>query len=212
MNAGNEQEQTLSLSDVDGFVSIAEAARRLGISERQARRDARRLPDSDRRDAGQTPDRAGHRAPVRVRLAALAALRGQSVTPDTSAAGAGHEPDTGAGRSPDGRDELIEQLRGEVGRTNAALERSQNALSQALDVIATTQQRVTMLELQAGRLIEALPGSLTQGGQGPDTSRTADDTPSGPEGAQAGAGEAPGATAAPRSWLGRLLRREREEA
>ena len=65
------------------FVTISEAARRLGIAPRQARRYADRLPPQDRREPGDG-DRDGEetgtgttegRSPLRVRYAALAALR-----------------------------------------------------------------------------------------------------------------------------------------
>jgi len=46
-----------------------------------------------------------------------------------------------------------------------------------------------------------------------ETRPAADDTGNGPEGAQAGTGQAPGATAVPAgSWLGRLLLGRRKEA
>jgi hypothetical protein len=203
-------------SEAGEFVTIAEAARRLGISERQARRDAGRLPDSDRRDAGHAPDKAGHRTAAQVRLNALAPLRGQAMMPDKAGHHAGHTPDT----RHDGRDELIEQLRGEVSRLNGALERAQTTLGQALGALANEQQRTRALEHEAGRLIAALPappspmqtppagraGDPTAGEAGESEHQGGPGDSGASEGEKAAAGHEP---AARRGWLARLLLRGR---
>lgn len=162
------------MTDADEWLTISTAAKRLGISERQARRDVSHLPDSDRRTTG--------RGPARVRLKALSEYRdaikaeetGDDPSPADVRSGPAHDrPEDGddvgheSGASPppseteppppDGRDELIEQLRGEVGRLNAALERSQVALSQALTSLSSEQDRTRQLETSQTRLIEALP-------------------------------------------------------
>lgn len=57
------------------FVTVAEAARALQLSERQVRRYAGRMAESDRL----TPDATAGPSPARVRLSALAALAGKVI-------------------------------------------------------------------------------------------------------------------------------------
>ena len=56
------------MSDNDEWLTVAEAGKRLGISERQARRDVRLVSGADRRESG--------KGGLRVRLQALADVRG----------------------------------------------------------------------------------------------------------------------------------------
>ena len=151
------------MSEADAeFVTVAEAARRLGISERQARHYAGRLPDSDR----QTPDRG----PVTVRLAAVAAQRGNeanSGTPDAAINGngmqAGPMPDSGtpdAGRRPDTlrvSPEMVAQLKDEVAYLRGALERSQTLQLQTLTTLDQAQRRAAELEERERKLIASMP-------------------------------------------------------
>jgi hypothetical protein len=102
------------------WLTVSQAAAALGISERQARRDAKRLKADDRRDAGHKSQMAGHMAghdaghksgscPALVRLQALRDVRENAVSrakfptpdiqtdtapdimPDTIAPNAGHD-------------------------------------------------------------------------------------------------------------------------
>jgi aminopeptidase N len=209
------------MDGADEFVTIAEAARRLGISERQAHRDAKRLSDSDR----QTPDRGA----TRVRLTAFAALGRvlpveasmsdkEHATSDNGRQAVRHNADNvsdNASESQTDKDALIAQLKaentrlteihqGEVGRLNAALERAQMALGQALGALANEQQRTHALEIEAGKLIAALPAPPavveTRTETAPESPHTVDSNESGhqaqpgandtsAEGARAAAGE-----------------------
>ncbi len=73
------------------WLTVSQAAAALGISERQARRDAKRLKADDRRDAGHKSQSAGHMAghdaghksgsrPALVRLQALRDVRENAVS------------------------------------------------------------------------------------------------------------------------------------
>lgn len=102
------------------WLTVSQAAAALGISERQARRDAKRLKADDRRDAGHKSQSVGHMAghdaghksgsrPALVRLQALRDVRENAVSrakfptpdiqtdtapdimPDTIAPNAGHD-------------------------------------------------------------------------------------------------------------------------
>lgn len=69
-------------------MTIAQAAARLGIAERQARRIAGRLPDTDRTEQ---PDSKG-RARLMVRWDSMSRAQGRTATPDT---GPDAAPDAG---------------------------------------------------------------------------------------------------------------------
>jgi len=209
------------VSEGEEFVTIAEAARQLGISERQTRRDAGRLSGDDRRvfDTG----------PMLVRLAALARLRGIGL-PD----GNSTEPLSGdvrqvadndrlvsgnggqvADTATDDRQALIEQLRAENERLNAALERAQGALQQALGALANEQGRTAQLEHLQTRLIEALPRPLEMAPEVPGDAQTGGRPAEAPE-VQAPAGglqEAPGVAQEGRTgpWWAFWRRSQREE-
>lgn len=62
------------------FVTVSEAARALGLSERQVRRYAGRLAESDR----PTPDATTGPSPARVRLSALALLAGKVISEEST--------------------------------------------------------------------------------------------------------------------------------
>jgi hypothetical protein len=147
----------------DGFVTVSEAARALGISDRQALRYAGRLSDADRR--------ASETGPTRVRLEALRALRGErqnarspreevhgtsdamsdagptSVRPGPTHDG-GHASDAASNA-------LVEQLKGEVAFLRAALEREQETARAALAELHEERQRAAVLITAAatGRLV-----------------------------------------------------------
>lgn len=81
------------MSDADGapddrFVTVAEAAALLGLSERQVRRYAGRLATDDRREPD-TMTGSGRTQAGRLRLSALVAVAGKGTQ------GAGQEPDAG---------------------------------------------------------------------------------------------------------------------
>jgi len=71
------------------FVTVSEAARALGLSERQVRRYAGRLAESDR----PTPDATTGPSPARVRLSALALLAGKVIAEEST-------PEKASGPSP----------------------------------------------------------------------------------------------------------------
>lgn len=157
------------------WVTVSEAARRLGVSDRQAHRYAGKLSDIDRQKADT--------GPLRVRLSALRGLRnGRHPAADERESGAEASDTTAVNVRPvadimsdTGKSALIEQLRAdlaherqqreaeearhaaEVERLNTALERSQTLQLQTLGALTQEQQRVRELEAQAARLIEALP-------------------------------------------------------
>ena len=171
------------MNEADELLTVTEAARRLGISERQARRDVRQLSGADRHESG--------RGPVRVRLSALRAFRSSNPSNFTVEAGsttssadvsgtspAGADTDGGQSRSESGAEEarpnaksddrddrqeaLIAQLTGENQRLNAALERAQEGLLKALDSLADERVRVRQLEQLEARLIHALPAPAAE--------------------------------------------------
>lgn len=160
----------------DEWLTVAEAAKRLGLSDRQVRRDVTRLSEHDR-----TKSDIG---PVKVRLHALAFLRGMSVPVLTMSDTSGHNTqsitDIG-GQSPpmsdtvhSDLDELREQLfeaekraavaearaevlQGEGTRLNSALERAQTLHLGTMTELQTLRERMVELESQNAKLIEALP-------------------------------------------------------
>lgn len=96
----------MSTVEIGGeWLTVSQAALRLEISERQARRYAAKLADIDRREAGHGTDEAGHMTgprPALVRLEAMEVLRESArlrsnqkkQTPDMRPAQAGQTPDT----------------------------------------------------------------------------------------------------------------------
>jgi len=109
MTNANSSTQDQSQSQEPEWVTIAQAAQHLGLNERQARRYAERLPDTDR-----TTDRApAGRGRALIRLAALRAIAKQmrgdkgagGPEPDTRRTDAGHSPDTSRTAQPDPQSE-----------------------------------------------------------------------------------------------------------
>ena len=105
MTNANSSTQDQSQSQEPEWVTIAQAAQHLGLNERQARRYAERLPDTDR-----TTDRtSAGRGRALIRLAALRAIAKQmrgdkgagGPEPDTRRTDAGHSPDSDRTAQPD---------------------------------------------------------------------------------------------------------------
>lgn len=138
----------MKVSDVSAdFVTVAEAARRLHLSERQARRLVSRLPDSDRQTG----------PPLLVRVSALT-HQGQTeagyderATPDTLRDKAGQKPDSMPGSDA----ALVEALRSEVEYLRAALVREQETARAALSALHEERERLPLLLAAATRA--ALP-------------------------------------------------------
>lgn len=181
----------MSDSDPDGFVTIAEAGRRLGISERTARRRAARLSGSDRQESGTCP--------ARVRLSALRALgnghesrseqapekSGASPAPDR------HVPDSTPVIEPD----LVAELRAEVAflRDLVTKEKAEKAelLAVVSEQVRTVRDQARQIEAGASRPEEAQRPALPAPGLVPSAAPTTQDSESPPR----------------RSWWGRLWQR-----
>lgn len=160
----------------DEWLTVAEAAKRLGLSDRQVRRDVTRLSEDNR-----TKSDIG---PVKVRLHALAFLRGMSVPISTVLDTSGHstppilnsvrQSRTMSDTVHSGLDELREQLfdaekraavaearaevlQGEGTRLNSALERAQTLHLGTMTELQALREHVRELESQNAKLIEALP-------------------------------------------------------
>jgi len=91
------------------FVTVSEAARALGLSERQVRRYAGRLAESDRLPAQSvrpgdrpTPDATTGPSPARVRLSALALLAGKVIAEESTP-----EKASGSSPAPAGHDDRL---------------------------------------------------------------------------------------------------------
>ena len=163
------------------FVTVAEAARALGISDRQARRWAGRLSDGDRK-----PDGRGGRL---VRVSALNLLRG-STGGRTSEGGVSPE----VGRTPPGSRtpdadmsdrvpdrgmllrEIVSRQEAEIARLSAALTREQETASKLADRLADADARL------AAVLVRQLPPA--DAGTAPDAATDAQEPQSGATGAQ----------------------------
>lgn len=141
----------------EGFVTVAECARHLGISDRQALRYVRRVSDTDLKESDV--------GPTRVRLSAVVALRNerQSVrhTPvemsDTGPTHDGQESDV----PPKASSDLVEQLQArlkdkeaENARLWAALEREQETARAALRELNEERQRgmIMLAATSAGKI------------------------------------------------------------
>ena len=169
------------MTDIDpDFVTVSEAARRLGISERQVRRWAGRLADSDRLASGLTSPTS----PARVRLSALEETRNRSILPLQDGArdlssypedrlGPDVEPDaTGteaerddrlhAGQGPDAetlvamilaeKDRRIEELQSRVADIGVALEHEREAHRRAETLHLGTMGEMQRLQQRAAEL------------------------------------------------------------
>jgi hypothetical protein len=166
------------------FVSVAEAARVLGVSERTARRHLGRLPDSDRH----LPETG----PATVRLSALSDRLGKPAVPDSvtgnPAADAGHMPDS-AGHGDGALTEQLHQLKArladkdtEIAFLREALTREQETARAALSELADERRRSSVL-IAAAATGKLLPDQASAGaahstsneggaaGQAPDNDR-----------------------------------------
>ncbi len=153
----------------EGFVSVAEAAAILGVSDRTARRMAGQLADDDR-----TPDTGQGR---HVRLSAMRSLREKApqVVTDGRTQGTGYTPDMTArtktngrvrpdkmsghvsGSEVEGLREIVKRQDGEIGYLRSALDKSQSLQLAALGEAAAMRARVEALETQNRALIESKP-------------------------------------------------------
>jgi len=176
------------------WLTVAQAAAALGISERQARRYAGRLDDDDRREGSHE---AGHQSgarPALVRLEAIRAMR-ESATgraqmepqPDATPDIAEHEPDVRpdvqkaeAGRKPDAlTGALVSQLQSENAFLRAQVEAANRQASEATAALRE------YLKMQA----KALPGptdETTSSSTRNDGETLREDTPQAPLNAATG--------------------------
>jgi hypothetical protein len=102
------------------WLTVAQAASRLGISERQARRYARRLAPEDRRDGGHEAGHGSGSSPAQVRLTALIEARKLATGSIANSTAADKEPDvspaeTGQVTGP-GTDSRLSRVEGYVAR------------------------------------------------------------------------------------------------
>ena len=222
----------------DEWVTVPEAARRLGLSERQARRMVAKLPDTGRTYAGQGPDKG----PLRVRMDLLHELRPNAAdaghapptTPDKAGQDAGQRPD----RTPDNGGHadaaLVAQLQSENAFLRQALEASNANTAAALAELsrAREQSQILIAATAAGRL-QLSPQSEVSNGEfvevrskrdepaqseleqvGTENEPTATNTQERPQAAHAGetadADTLTGANVKPSPWWGRIWKRERE--
>ncbi len=128
---------SLSLPDSE-FLTVSQAAARLGISERQARRYAAKLAPDDRREGGHEAGHMTGSRPTQVRLAAMQAKRG-TVARSNEPLQAVERPDTEADTTPDTRPAqagheaghmtaaLVAQLQGENGFLRGQIEQHARA-------------------------------------------------------------------------------------
>jgi DNA-binding transcriptional MerR regulator len=161
-----------SLPNTEGFVSVIEASRLLGLSESQTRRYARHMPVIDRHEAGTV---TGVKV-LLVRLDSLSKLAGKTLQKEEVTVYDGHamNPDDRHNQVSDGHmnlgqnRELLDQVRNENTRMQeeiaflrSALEREQQNTARALDQLAEAENRskVIMGAMATGRI----PASLTAG-------------------------------------------------
>jgi len=200
------------LSDVEAQpLTIGQAAARLGVSARYVRRLLERPELAAMVEHGTRQTRTGERGTRLVSPALF--LRLQAITthkpdaepneergPEQNAAERGTRNETTESQKavpfsePEQLTPLGARLVAEMEGRILDLQRQLSAANAALE-----REQQNHARTQTLRALEA--PTVAQ-----ETRPAADDTGNGPEGAQAGAGEAPGATAA-RSWLGRLFGR-----
>lgn len=163
------------------WVTVPEAARRLGIGERQARRWAGRLPDADRTETGRVR---------RVRLAAIEAIRAAAVVDadaERSSGGpeavadrteTGPRPDV-SGQDCDARDTLIEQLQLRLADAQADRDAWRTQAGALAERLKDADARLALVAASSGRLQigpqepESAPGgeSAARDGEGGSTGR-----------------------------------------
>lgn len=145
------------MSDAAEFVPVAEAVRRLGISDRQVRRYATRLPAEDKQE---------HRTGLRVRYGALVALRGTDEAEQASGSDrpgqAKPTPMAGPGGANEANGALIEHLQDEVAYLREALAREQENVRSARFEIAEERKRADLLiaAMATGRVLIPAGGQL----------------------------------------------------
>ncbi len=145
------------MTDAEEWLPISAAAARLGISDRQARRHAAKLGQSDRRtsDASRTLVRLSALAEAAKRKPAsdnsvgrLSAITSDAVTdtpPDTS--------DTAT----DASAQRVREMQAQIEGLKQDKDRLLSLLDKALTTIGSQEQRVKQLEQLEATLIQALP-------------------------------------------------------
>ena len=190
------------------FVTVAEAAALLGLSERQVRRYAGRLAPDDRREPD-TMTGSGRTQAGRLRLSALVAAAGKGPqepdtgrthdrpTPDASRTPDRQEPDTS--QSADGA--LVDQLRSEVEFLRTLTERQAETIAETVAALRAEQSRSSVLLAAAAQGRLSLP-------QGESAATTADPGREGqsaaPEGRDGSTRRTEAAGAPRASWWARL--------
>jgi hypothetical protein len=178
--------------DKEEWLTIAQAAQRLGLAERQARRYAQHLPDSCR-TVDRTPAGRGR---TLVNLAALsettAQARAGKATPDTSRTDAGHAPDT-AETYPvplalamtaqrDALERVISEQAARISDLQAALDHERDNSKRISEALAREQ---TLRLLTAPEPAQAAPEAAPE--SQPPTPAPPDSTAPGPEAAPSAA-------------------------
>ena len=190
----------------DEFVTVAEAARRLGIDPRQVRRYLPRLSPKDTAEDTQRTHKG--QSVVLIRLSAVEVLRKNGLsspnapktqgTTDRTYQRTGQDTakDTGNVLSDSEHTDYavavaqVEELRARVGDLSSALEHEREAHRRAetlhlgtMGELQRLQQRAAELESQNAKLIESLPVTSEPAGQAPDMPVSpAGDTESGDSG------------------------------
>jgi ParB-like chromosome segregation protein Spo0J len=196
VNAPEEAREGSEALLKDEWLTIAQAARRLGVSDRTGRRYAARLADSDRQQADS--------GPVRVRLSALAAALKASPAsgnPDTLAVpvadSLADNAGTGGGQMADSR--LFEQMQADIAFLRSALEREQGNTQAANQATQDALARLAESEKRSQVLIAAAAQGRLNAPVGDEFS----DTPT-----RAAEGEATAAKAEHnKGWWARLWRK-----
>lgn len=199
------------MSDTDEWLTVAEAARRLGIAPRQVRRYADKLGTGDRDTGGTSSGQGQGPSPLRVRFSAVAALRADGGTKgqsrdtdrDKDRDTQGQSPGTPEDTAPEATmpamafQRVIAEQAARIDSLERDKERLYNALQLAQENLKREQSLrligVERAELPAeasaqGQAPQAEPpGSPeTEGGQAKDTETGATGPEKGPEGPKAG--------------------------
>jgi hypothetical protein len=170
------------------FLTVSQAAARLGVSERQARRYAGRLAPNDRRESGRMSGHdghtSGHQTGMLVRLSAMqnerekVTRRPQSdarpdMRPDIQQPMSGHEPDMSDIRPDACPDTQSDEV--------VALLKAENAFLRGM----VEQHQRSEAELRAAlrKALDAMPKALTSGSTPnatPDEAATRENAPQAP--------------------------------
>lgn len=159
------------------FVTVAEAARALGIAPRQVRRYAAKLGHGDRQEGGQGQGQTGDCPPLRVRFSAILSLRNQGQAGGMGRGQAEDRPQdtvpSSVSRTLDADREMLVRLEvqndaliarladrdAEIARLATALTREQETAAKLADRLADADARL------AAVLVRQLPAAGTGAGQ-----------------------------------------------